>query len=329
MLRYLSKTAILSFLITFFFVSTVSNVFAYENVLGVHILQPQEIDAAKDLITSENDDEWQYLTIPLTLNDLEKHDEWQEFFNKARERKIIPLVRLATRFENGSWQRPNRKELVSLVGFLSKLDWPTDKKHIIVFNEVNHAKEWGGQVDPASYAETLAFVSSWARSENNGFVILPAAMDLAAPNFGPTREAFSYLSELYQIDDKIFDSIDVWNSHSYPNPGFSSPPTRTGQNSLIGFRYELDFLKNKTGKDFDVFITETGWEENPSTSRWLESYYTYALQHIWSDSRVVAVTPFVLQGAPGPFEKFSFLDGNSQPTKQYKALQAALKNMQS
>jgi hypothetical protein len=46
--------------------------------------------------------------------------------------------------------------------------------------------------------------------------------------------------------------------------------------------------------------------------------------HVWSDPRVVAVTPFVLRGDPGPFAEFGFLDKNNQPTRQYRALQQAL-----
>jgi hypothetical protein len=84
-------------------------------------------------------------------------------------------------------------------------------------------------------------------------------------------------------------------------------------------------LKKKTGRDLRTFITETGWVENASTSRWLESYYTYAFQHIWSDPRIIAVTPFVLRGDPGPFAGFSFLDKNNRPTIQYVAMQNALK----
>ncbi len=296
-------------------------------VLGIHILNPGELDDAIELIQPQNSqisDKWQYVTIPLTLNDLEKRDEWQTFFDHAREKKVIPLVRLTSSFENGAWKVPNRKETTNLVAFLGSLQWPTDQKHIIVFNEVNHAKEWGNHIDPAEYARILRFTADWAHSEQKNFVVLPAAMDLAAPNGTVTREAFTYLNQMVEADPEVLNSVDAWNSHSYPNPGFSSSPTRTAQNSLRGFEFELAFLKQKTGRDFPVFITETGWVVNRQTSRWLESYYEYALQHIWSHPQVVAVTPFVLRGDPGPFSGFTFLDKNNQPTVQYTALQKAM-----
>lgn len=311
----------LSLFISLFLLFTTTSLASAEQTskLGIHILNTAELTPAEQLLKVEGTDEWRYVTIPFTLADVQKSQDWQAFFDEAKSKKIIPLVRLSTRFEDGSWQVPNRRDTVLLITALSHLDWPTEEKHIIVFNEVNHAKEWGGTVDPAEYARTLEFVSNWARSENKNFVILPAAMDLAAPNGYETKEAFAYLNEMYSADDEIFNYVDAWNSHSYPNPGFSSAPQRTGKNSLRGFEHELSYLKQKTDKDFDVYITETGWEDNRSTSRWLSSYYNYAMQHIWSDPRVKAVTPFVLKGSPGPFAGFSFLSDDDKPTRQYLA----------
>lgn len=321
----------LSFLLAFLvFFSWSKPVLAQSgSVLGMHILQPDELTMAKDLITpGGQNDHWQYVTIPLSLDDLGKQNQWQTFFDQARQKKIIPVVRLVTRFENGAWKIPSRKETTSQIDFLSALEWPTDQRHIIVYNEVNHAPEWGGRLDPASYTQVLAFTAQWAHSEGKNYVVLPAAMDLAAPNSSRTLEAFNYLEQMYNYDPAVFSYIDVWNSHSYPNPGFSSSPQRTAQNSLRGFEHELKYLKTKTGQDFQVFITETGWVANRATLPWLESYYAYALQHIWSNPQVVAVTPFVLRGDPGPFSGFGFIDRNNQPTRQYTALQNAIKQVQ-
>jgi hypothetical protein len=88
----------------------------------------------------------------------------------------------------------------------------------------------------------------------------------------------------------------------------------------------LNWLKNKTGKDFDVFITETGWASSYLTNYYLDDYYFYALQHIWSDTRVKAVTPFLMKGSPGPFASFSFFDAANNPTVQLFSLQKAIKS---
>lgn len=314
------------FLTLFLFGTT--QVGATGQVLGIHILNVDEIKQFRQVFT---DEEWRHVTIPLTLNDLNKKKEWQEFFDSAYEQKIIPIVRLSTRFdpELNAWVIPNKKDITELASFLGQLDWHQDKKYIIVFNEVNHANEWGATLDPASYAEVLKFTSNWFRTENRNYQILPAAMDLATINDRDSLEAFNYLSQLHANDPEIFSYIDYWNSHSYPNPGFESSPQRNTKDSLRGFIYELAFLKQKTGSDYQVFITETGWVANNSTNYYLSNYYLYALQHIWSDPRIIAVTPFVMRGSPGPFEDFSFFDGGNNATIQLFAMQHALRELES
>lgn len=296
-------------------------------VLGIHILQTEEITDAVKLLKPEDQqrDEWHYVTIPLTLNDLDKKDQWQAFFTEAEKNKIIPIVRLTTKFENGAWQVPSKRDIYDLTRFMNQLPWPTQDRYVIVFNEPNHAPEWGGQTNPAEYAQVLSFTADWLHTEQKNYKVLPAGLDLAAPNGPRTMEAFTYLDQMVAAEPDVLSKIDIWNSHSYPNPGFVSSPQRTGQNSLRGFQYELSYLKEKTGRDYDVFITETGWRAEGSTNRWLGSYYQYAQQHIWSDPRVKVVTPFILRGSPGPFAQFSFLDEAGRPTLQYNAFQELVK----
>jgi len=297
---------------------------ANSQVLGMHILHPGEIEDVRRVYA---DEAWRYVTIPVTLDDLVKRSEWQKFFDQAAALRLIPIVRLNTRYDPllDAWAIPSRRDITDLARFLSSLNWHQDEKIIIVFNEVNHAKEWGGKIDPLLYTSILRFTSDWFRSEGRNYKILPTAMDLAAPNGLETREAFNYLSSMLQFDGEIFDKIDYWNSHSYPNPDFAASPRRTGQNSLRGFLYELTWLKNKTGREFEVFITETGWASSYLTNYYLSEYYLYALNYIWIDSRVKAVTPFIMRGSPGPFASFSFFDAAGNPTIQLFALQKALK----
>jgi len=294
---------------------------------GIHILDPGEIeDAYKLLNVIDDEDHHSYVTIPLSLNDLNRKKDWEYFFNDAKAKKIIPIVRLVSEFDGKSWTIPTRKNIIDQINFLSQFEWPHDEKYIIVFNEPNHKSEFGGIIDPAQYARILKFTADWAHTEDKNYKILPAGLDLAAPNGFFTMEAFNFINHMLEEDPTIYDNIDYWNSHSYPNPGFIASPYRTGQNSMTGFKYELDYLKKKVDKDFKVFITETGWMNNAITSHWLDFYYQYAAEHIWSDDRVIAVTPFILRGDPGPFSGFAFIDRHSKPTKQYSAYQNVIKN---
>ncbi len=306
------------------FLTSPSLVSAQEGaVLGIHIMHPGEASDAIQLFGGSDgqSEQWHYVTVPLTIADLKKPDEWAKFFAQSKEQKIIPIVRLVTRPEGEVWSRPTKKEVADYFLFLSQFEWPTPDRYVIIFNEVNHAREWGGVLDPAGYADILAFAKKWSLSEGISYKILPAAMDLGTPDTASARDGLKYIGQMLAARPQIFDSIDIWNSHSYPNPGFVSSPERQGKSSLRGFQNELAFIKQKTGKDYQVLITETGWRETPTTARWLESYYKYAMQHIWSDKRVMGVTPFVLRGDPGPYSQFSFLTSDGQQTLQYKAFQ--------
>lgn len=327
-LRVLAQFLASTTIVVSLFLSTFTQISAVTSIpAGIHILNIEEVAEAAELTQVAGvEDVWTYVTVPFTLGDLEKQSEWQRFFDTAASKKMIPLVRLTTAFEEAAWKVPTKKNIVDQISFLSKLNWPTDEKHIIVFNEVNHSKEWGGQVNPEEYAHLFAFTANWAHTEAQNFVVLPAALDLAAPNGRSTMEAFNFLSKMKESDSDVFLLADAWNSHSYPNPGFSASPQRQGQNSLSGFKSELAWLQEHTGKAFSVYITETGWDVSGSLDRWMASYYQYAVSHVWSDPAVVAVTPFILQGSPGPFSGFSFLDGQGEPTTQYVAYKKALKN---
>lgn len=328
MKTYLSKLAVFFAILVSSIVVSASPVNAFEtSKLGVHILTTDEVIGASELLNFA--DEWHYVTIPLTWSDIADSQKWQTFFDLCKQEKIIPIIRLTTEFdpEIGAWKIPNKRHIIEQISFLSNLDWPSEKRYIIAFNEVNHAKEWGGTIDPQGYAQILRFTADWAHTEADPYIVLPAGLDLAAPNGNETRDSFVYLNQMLAFDETIFDVVDVWNSHSYPNPGFSSSPTRFAKNSLRGYQFELDYLKNKTGRDFQVMITETGWDSNPWLSKQLSSYYAYALQHIWSDSQVLAVTPFLLQGSPGPFSGFSFLDEAGEPTPQYFAFHSAIEKV--
>lgn len=322
------RTYIFSLLFSvFLFCLTSTTVAAQTAKMGMHVLSMEEVEPAVTLLKEQavSSDDWYYITIPFTIADLDRQHEWQQFFVKARALRVIPIVRLATVPEGASWVIPTQKNVVDQLNMLAQLEWPTGERRVIIFNEVNHAKEWGNAIDPAAYAQLFRFSALWARSLQKNFIIMPAAMDLAAPNGTTTRDAFSYLDGMYAFDNEIFQYADAWNSHSYPNPAFSAPPQRKGKNSLYGYQHELAYLEKKGTTSLPVYITETGWEENRATSRNLAHWYQFAFTNIWeADDRIVAVTPFVFNGAPGPFSNFSFVGADGKPTLHYTALKKVL-----
>lgn len=295
--------------------------------LGMHVLRPQEFSSVGQTFDSiRKADEPLYITVPFSLDDRTNLKEWQKSFDYAHEHNIIPIVRLVTHFdtEKQAWSIPTRRDIILLTSALGQLTWPQDKRHVILYNEPNHAAEWGGTIDPHSFAEMTVFGADWLSTEPYDYVILPAALDLAASDTKNTKEAFAYWSEALGSKPEILEKIDAWNSHSYPNPAFSSAPGLKGKNRLDGFRHELAFLKKFTDRELPVFITETGWVKTPTTAKNLTSYYRTALSQVWSDKNVVAVTPFLYAGAPGPFAAFSFVDETGKPTAQWQAFSTAV-----
>ncbi len=301
------------------FLTFLSPVLAQEtNKFGIHILEPSEVFQAAKLVNSQGGD-WGWVTIVLRINDLDQQ-KWQNFFNDCRRLHLIPLVRLATEMENENWRKPTLTDIDKMAEFLAGLNWPIKNQYIIVFNETNHAKEWGGEINPAEYAQILNYTIDKFKEKDQNFKILNGGFDLAADNSSGTMDTYRYWQIMNQAVPQIFNRLDVWSSHPYPNPGFIGKPTDQGRRSIVGYRWEITTLKNSFGvtKDLPVFITETGWPRNNSklgtkSSSFYDpetvAEYTEAALGIWlADPQIQAITPFVLNYHAPPLDVFSWLD---------------------
>ena len=286
---------------------------APNNKYGIHLADFNDITKAARLVNSTGGD-WGYVTF--VIQDSQKHfDVIQDLFNRMRRNHLIPIVRIATHIEGDSWAAPAKGDAEDWARFLNSLNWPVENRYVIVFNEPNHAKEWGGSVNPENYAEILAEYSSKLKQKNPDFFILPAALDVSAPNSGDTMDATLFWSRLYAKNNQIFSMIDGWNSHSYPNPDFSSSPLSGGRGSLRSFQWETAYLSDMGLKrNIGIFITETGWMH--SSGKTLDKsrlhpldvaeYIRLGNKSAWNDQAVLAVTPFVLNYQDIPFDHFSW-----------------------
>jgi hypothetical protein len=286
---------------------------------GVHLLRPEELPLVLPYRGTNHDF---YVTVPYSVYD-RRGLIWNTFFKLADQNNITPLVRLVTQFENNSWQQPTRKDIVEATDFLSSLDWP-GKMHIILFNEPNHAAEWGGQIDPAGYAKTALFAARWLKTESKEYVVLPAGLDAAAPNGVETMDSFAFIKKMVNAEPELLSFIDGWTSHSYANPGFVGSAYSSGKQSIKGFESELNLLSQYGKENLPVYITETGWRQTESITPRLSQYYQYAADNVWNHDQVKAVTVFVLQASNGPFTEFSLLHPNGSPTPQLHALRRVL-----
>jgi hypothetical protein len=298
------------------------------NKIGVHILSVDELKEAAELVNSSGGD-WGYVTIPIQVGD-KNIIKWQNFMNEAKRLHLIPMLRLATNgdyFNTAVWQKPTNENVLDFANFLNSLDWPIQNKYVIIFNEVNRGDEWGGIPDPSDYAQILSYSVSIFKSRDQNFFILPSGMDNAAANMpGKFINQYTFLRLMNQAVPGIFNQVDGITSHSYPNPGFSMPPSLDNEKSIYSFKYEKEEIDNMTVKKLPVFITETGWQLNSVLNdSLLADYYKTAFSTAWSDDSIVAVTPFLLRAGAGAFTQFSLLNIEGNPTERYKAISGITK----
>ena len=124
---------------------------------------------------------------------------------------------------------------------------------------------------------------------------------------------------MHAHNNTVFASIDGVASHSYPNPDFSQPPNLKRPTTIWSFQYERNLIKQLARADLPTFITETGWKNNKRDEDTIASFYQEAFATAWSDTNIIAVTPFLLQAGTEPFKAFSFLGTNGNHTKYFQA----------
>ncbi len=292
------------------------------NKYGIHIVDPNDIKDIAPLVNSFGGS-WGYVTLVVTDGD-RNVDAWREHFLLLRRLHLIPIVRLATRTEGKGWVAARKEDANEWAQFLNALPWPTKNRYVIAFNEPNHAAEWGGTVSPEQYAEVFCTVAKKLKETSDEFFILPAGLDASAPNGLVSMDEETFLRRALVAKSEFLDLIDGWTSHSYPNPGFSGSPYASGRGTLRTYEWELSLLKNLgLTRDLPVFITETGWARGPWLSPdTITKYITIASQTVWTDPRIVAVTPFLFQYQQPLFAMFSWLiPGTRYPYQFYLAYQ--------
>lgn len=291
------------------------------NIYGIHITNHSDMEEAARLLNTSGGD-WGYVTVVITEDQRDKK-VWQDFFDQARKLHLIPIIRVASKVENGIWIKPKIEEITNWINFFNSLNWVIENRYVIIGNEPNHAKEWGGIIDPNGYGTYLKAFSIQLKDSNPDYFILPAGLDQAAGNTKDTMDLELFIKNMVSSIPDVFQNIDGWNSHSYPNPDFSADVDKKGRNSIIGYQWELDYLKELgINNDYPVFITETGWSNKRLNEEEVSNNFNKAYTEIWNkDSRVVAVTPFILNYQQDPFSEFSWKKDNENYFKQYEVIQ--------
>jgi len=289
------------------------------NSFGIHIANISDLEDAAKLVNSQGGD-WGYVTLVIT-EDNRIISVWQEVFDKMRRLHLIPIIRVATKEEYGNWKKPVIGEIDSWVSFFNSLNWVIKNRYITIGNEVNLGKEWGGEVNPEEYATYLKEFALKLKTTNPDYFLMPAGFDASLPTSKTSLDESTYIIRMIRKEPDIFELMDGWASHSYPNPNFSGSEYASGKGSIRTFDWEQSFLKSLGVKrDLPVFITETGWahkvERNKTTSKFLNESQLFpkfekAYKEAWNNRKIVAVTPFILNYEFPPFDMFSWKNNGS------------------
>lgn len=326
-MRKIIITVLLSFLFIFLrtkpSLAIVDPLSTANNIFGMGIVNTTDLQDVKNLVNS-NGGQWGYVKVVITEND-RNQKSWQDFLDNCRRSKIIPIVRIATKYNQNQdyWEKPQLEEIDNWASFLDSLNWVTKNRYVIVGNEPNHGKEWGGNISPEEYAKYLREFSIKLKQKNNDFFILNAGLDQDAPNSKITMDQKDFLTRMVKYDPDIINFVDGWNSHSYPNPGFSGSPTDTGKGSIRGYEWELEHLRFLgVAKKMPIFITETGWVIKNNNQDLVAKNYKYAFEKVWlKNNQIVAVTPFILNYQQMPFADFSWKVEGDNFLPMYREIQ--------
>lgn len=286
------------------------------NKFGIHMISPtiDESSPAATLVNSSGGN-WGYITI-LIESKSRDHNKWQAFFDDLRRKHLIPIIRLATEPEKDYWKRPYEGEEIAWADFLDSLNWPTKNRYVVIYNEPNQGQEWGGTVDPKSYARVLDKTITALKNKNPDFFVLNAGFDASAPQKTPKyMDEEVFLTQMEEEVPGVLNRLDGWSSHSYPNPGFVGSPYGAGRTSVRTWIWESLLLQRfNVTKILPIFITETGWKHAegkdydkslPAADK-IGDYYETAFTTAWNSNRIVAVSPFLLNYQDYPFDHFSF-----------------------
>ena len=277
------------------------------NKFGMYVQNSgDQIAAAAGLVNSSGGD-WGYVLLTMNLND-RGSGTWQSLFDAAAQHHVIPIIQLF----NAGTCNPDEMDFGGLAEMLNGLSWPAKHRYISIFNEVNAGDYWCGNASGESYAKALDKAIREFKDKSSDFFIMPAAFNSSARTGAVSNEKAKYigedlfLSQMNQAVPGIFNRIDGWATHAYPQPNFSGA-IYGGRDSILNYSWEMGIVRSLGGPSLPIFITETGWlhkegqescgqysqagllSEGVVAARYRSAYVDYWLR----DARGVAVAPFI------------------------------------
>jgi hypothetical protein len=272
------------------------------NIVGLNVArlhQPIYVWATSDVVNANGGD-WGYITVVWTIEDREDRNadyNFQQFLDRCFEHHVQPIVRVATKFTrstkpgnsppgsqgaDGSWSRPDWDEPKRWLDFFERANWPSRHAWIIVSNEPNLGREWGGEVDAAGYATYLAhFLDVFQGAPR--YDVVSGALDISNSSQLPImQDALEFLDIMGETVPGIFERLSGWASNPYRVIS-GGPGAR-----YTHLAYEAEF--DRIGREMPVLITEAGHLETGDEQE-IARFYAEAYRDWMADPKVVAATP--------------------------------------
>lgn len=302
----------------------VQKIIGYQNnKFGLYIYSTENFIKKADELINSNGGDWGYVLIPYNVRDYDE-TKWKKIFGLLNSKHLIPIIQLWD-VNLDSYQ----KETKEAVEFLDNLQWPIKNRYVSVYNEPNDARFWKDSLDPEGYARILNFTIDEFKKINKDFFLLNGAFNSTAPSVAGYMDEVEFMRKMNAEIPGIFEKLDGWASHPYPQPGFVGLPTDRGRASIRAYEWELDILNYEFKvNNLPVFITETGWPHSEGTvfnynyydAEKVADYIKYAFEKVWLiDDRVVSITPFTVYYDP-PYDNFSWVGKNGEGYKQFQTI---------
>jgi hypothetical protein len=259
---------------------------ARNNPIGINLIrwiEPHYLRAAAELVNSNGGD-WGYATIVLVDEDRDDPARFQRLLDECALLHLTPIIRIGTRFDlvGGTWSRPDWNDPFYWRDFFGELRWPTTPKYVVVGNEPNLGREWGGEVDPAGYAR---YLERWVElfAHDPSYRIFNGALDASNDTSLPGRmDEFEFIDAMRGAVPRIFERLHGWASNPYH--------FWWGKGTRFTYRaYETEL--EAIGRDMPVIVLEHHPFEIDEP-RAIAAYYQEAYAHWLADRRVIAITPF-------------------------------------
>lgn len=287
----------------------------YMVVNSATLSMEKQITEIANLINSNGGD-WGYVLYSLWINNLDEK-EWETFFDLVGKNHLIPIIQLYPyQFD----EEYLFSQLTKTASFLNSFSWPSSCRIVTVFNETNARDFWGENIDPEGYARVLAKAIEIFKKENENFFILNGGFNSSSRSGPRYLDEEEYLIRMDEAVPSIFEKLDGWASHPYPQPEFSgdfhNPPSwYETRDQISAYEWEFSLLKKYFGvENLPIFLTETGWAHKEGEQpKWqykkavlTAQYFDDVLRNIWlPDKRVVAITPFIFNHAS--FSNFNWM----------------------